>query len=57
MKANDVKIGKKVIWRTWAGNTGVEATIISEPQKICGLWSCWIDKNKESVPLNQISEI
>lgn len=55
MKVKDVQIGKKVIWRTWAGDKGVEATIISDAQKICGLWSCWIDKAKESIPLNYLS--
>lgn len=56
MKTKDIQIGKKAIWRTWAGDRGVEVTIISAVQKICGLWSCWIDKSKESVPISYLTE-
>lgn len=57
MKLKDITIGKKLIYREWAGDTGTEVTVIDLPQKICGLWCCFVDTLRDPcVPLSYLSE-
>lgn len=58
MKAQDIKIGKKVIYHPIIGDDyGEEAVITGESYEICGTICCFIDIRSGCVDIEALEEV